>query len=244
MTVALGWSSLFNQYAHSWATDLPPMPTSMSCCLVPAPCDKEQANESADASAGISCVMDTNQFIASLVSSLAWPAAVVCIAVLFRTQLKTLLTERLRHIEAGPLKADFDLLGSEVHETLGKAGISVPDHAKDDELADLANQSPRQVISVAFDLVAQELRDALTSTGEPPPDGADAAEIAHLALGRDLISPLTINAIEGLAVMHNLALHGPRREITRAQVDEYLALVEAVLYAIRQNIKSYEARQS
>jgi hypothetical protein len=188
--------------------------------------------------------MDSKQLIASLVNSLAWPSAVVCIAVLFRAQLKTLLTERLRHIEAGPLKADFDKLGSKVETTLGEAGIPVPAHAESDELASLAKHAPGMVISEAFALTEQELRNALGSSVEPPPDDADAAELAQLALHHGLITPLTLNAIDGIAVMRNLAIRGPRREITAAQVDEYLTLVESVLYAIRQNIRSYEARRS
>jgi hypothetical protein len=100
------------------------------------------------------------------------------------------------------------------------------------------------VISEAFALTEQELRNALGSSVEPPPDDADAAEIAQLALHHGLITPLTLNAIDGIAVMRNLAIRGPRREITAAQVDEYLTLVESVLYAIRQNIRSYEARRS
>jgi hypothetical protein len=188
--------------------------------------------------------MGTNQFIASLVSSLAWPAAVVCIAIVFRTQLKTLLTDRLKHIEAGPLKADFDLIGSKVHATLGRAGIPVPEHAESDDLASLAQQAPDLVIAEAFGLIEQELRDALSKTGEPPADGADAMALAHLALERGLISSLTLNAIQGVAVMRNLAVHGPRREITSAQVDEYLALVESVLFAMRQNIMRYDRNGS
>lgn len=187
--------------------------------------------------------MDTKQLIASLVSSLAWPTAVVCIAVLFRVQLKTLLTERLRHIEAGPLKADFDLLGSKVEATLGEAGIRVPAHVEADDLASLAKQAPTMVIAEAFALVEQELRSALASIGESPAESVDATELAQLALGQGLITPLTINAIEGIAVMRNLAIHGPRREITVAQVDEYLALVESILYAIRQDIKRYAEKQ-
>lgn len=186
--------------------------------------------------------MDSKQLIASLVSSLAWPAAVVCIAVLFRAQLKTLLTDRLRHIEAGPLKADFDRLGSKVEATLGEAGIPVPSRAESDELADLAKHAPATVIAEAFGLVEQELHSALASVGKPPPEHANATELAHLALEQGLITPLTVNAIEGIAVMRNLAIHGPRREITVAQVEEYLALIESVLYAMRQNIKGYEAR--
>jgi hypothetical protein len=185
--------------------------------------------------------LDAKQLIASLVSSLAWPAAVVCIAVLFRAQLKTLLTDRLRHIEAGPLKADFDKQVSEVEATLGKAGIPVPAHAESDELADLAQHAPEMVIAEAFALVEQELRQALASAGDPAPDELGGMQLAELAVDRSLITPLTLNAIEGIYAMRNLAVHGPRREITVTQVDEYLALVESVLYAVRQNIRKHQA---
>jgi hypothetical protein len=187
--------------------------------------------------------MDSKQLIASLVSSLAWPAAVVCIAVLFRAQLKTLLTDRLRHIEAGPLKADFDKQVSKVEATLGKAGMPVPAHAESDELADLAKHAPEIVISEGFAVIEHELRKALVSTGDPAPDEVDGIQLAQLAVDRGLITPLTLNAIEGIATMRNLAVHGPRREITVAQVDEYLALVESVLYAVRQNIKKSKPGQ-
>jgi hypothetical protein len=186
--------------------------------------------------------MDTNQFIASLVSSLAWPAAVVCIAFLFRTQLKTLLTERLRHIEAGPIKADFDRIGSDVHTVLDQAGIPTSTRAATDELTELAQQVPAAAIPQAFARVEHELRDALTAIDEQPSDDADAMVLAHKALERGLISPLTINAIEGIAVMRNLAVHGPPREITVKQAEEYLALVDSVVYAMRQNIKSFKSR--
>jgi hypothetical protein len=184
--------------------------------------------------------MDTSQLIASLASSLAWPLAIVCIAVLFRAQLKTLLTERLRHIEAGPLKADFDRIGSNVHTVLDQAGISPPTEADTDDLADLAQREPAAAIPEAFARVERELRDALTAINEQPPDDAGAMTLAHQALEHGLISPLTINAIEGIAVMRNLAVHGPRREVTAKQAHEYLALVDSVLYAMRQNIKTYK----
>lgn len=99
--------------------------------------------------------LETEQFIASLVGSLAWPAAVVCIAVVFRNQLKTLLTDQLRHIEAGPIKADFDRAASKVEATLGKAGIAVPVHAEAPHLTGLTAQVPEMVIAEAFGLVEQ-----------------------------------------------------------------------------------------
>ncbi|MBA3809688.1 MAG: hypothetical protein H0X28_15055 [Solirubrobacterales bacterium] len=47
--------------------------------------------------------------------------------------------------------------------------------------------------------------------------------------------------IEGITVMRNLAVHGPRSEITVKQAEEYLALVDSVLYAMRQNIMSFKS---
>jgi hypothetical protein len=189
--------------------------------------------------------MDTKQFIASLVSSLAWPVAVACIAFIFRSQLKTLLTDRLRHIDAGPFKADFDQAASKVETNLGEAGIPVPAHAEASGLTELAAQVPEMVIAEAFRLVEQELRNALEAIGERLPDEARADQLTQLAADRGLITPLTVNAIEGVTVMHNLAVHGPHRDITPKQVDEYIVLIQGVIYAIQQNIRRYEAeRQS
>lgn len=187
--------------------------------------------------------MDTKQLIASLVSSLAWPAAIVCIAVVFRSQLKTLLTDRLHHLEAGPIKADFDRVGSKVEATLGEAGIAVPAHVAAPDLTSLASQAPELVIAEAFGLVEQELRSALEAAGEQLPDDARADQLTRLAADHGLISPLTVEAIEGVTVMRNLAVHGPRREITTKQVDEYLVLIESVIYAIRRNVKRHEAER-
>lgn len=64
----------------------------------------------------------------------------------------------------------------------------------------------------------------------------------QLAADRGLINQLTVNAIEGVTVMRNLAVHGPRCDFTTRQVDEYLALIESVIFAIRQNVKRSEAR--
>jgi hypothetical protein len=184
--------------------------------------------------------MDTKQLIASLVGSLAWPAAVVFVAVLVRVQLKMLLTERLRHIEAGPIKADFDRAASKVETNLGEAGIPVPARA---EASNLEGLPPEMFIAEAFRLVEQELRDALEKIGEELADDVRADHLMQLAADRGLISPLTVNAIEGVTVMHNLAVHGPHREITSKQVDEYIVLTQSVIYAIQQNVNRYEAER-
>jgi hypothetical protein len=184
--------------------------------------------------------MSTDQFIASLVSSLAWPFAVVCIAVVFRAQLKTLLTERLSHIKAGPVEADFERLRSDVQAELGKPALSATQPDTQD-LTDLAKRIPAAAIIEAYIRVEQELREILTRAGKEIPDSDDARPLAHIALDSRLITPESVNAVEGITVMRHLAVHGPRRDVSVRQAQEYVALVNAVLYAIRQNVRSFEA---
>jgi len=73
--------------------------------------------------------VDTKQFIASLVSSLAWPAAVVAVAFLFRKQLATLLTSGpLKRLKAGPFELELDRIAAVVEERVeaGEPGLPEP----------------------------------------------------------------------------------------------------------------------
>ncbi len=81
-----------------------------------------------------------------------------------------------------------------------------------------------------------------TRIDEKLPDEARADQLTQLAADCGVITPLTVNAIEGVTVMHNLAVHGPHRDITTKQVDEYIVLIQGVIYAIQQNIRRYQAK--
>ena len=52
--------------------------------------------------------MDWLQFISSLVGSLAWPIAVLTIAIVFRKTLRTALARPLKRVKAGPFEAEWD----------------------------------------------------------------------------------------------------------------------------------------
>jgi hypothetical protein len=86
--------------------------------------------------------------------------------------------------------------------------------------------------------IEQELRHALTSVGEAPSQADDSSALTRQAFELGLVTAETVNAIEGATVMRNLAVHGPRREISVQQAQEYVAIANAVLYAIRQNVSS------
>ena len=57
--------------------------------------------------------------------------------------------------------------------------------------------------------------------------------LARQASSQKLISDETLSAIRGLAVLRNLAAHSPTDEIAADRARDYLALADAVLYALR-----------
>ena len=181
--------------------------------------------------------MSTEQFIASLVSSLAWPVAVVAIAVIFRVQLRQLLGGRLSRLKAGPIEAEFDLVASHVQLELPAADdrpLAASPLSR--ELRELAESSPRGAILEAHDRVERTLRDALEAVGDPVREGDTATELARRAAARGLITPQTSKAVEGITVLRNLAVHDPDG-LPADRVKDYLVLADSVLYAIRENLR-------
>jgi hypothetical protein len=59
--------------------------------------------------------------------------------------------------------------------------------------------------------------------------------LARLAAQHGLLSKKSLQAVETITVLRNLVVHGRGREITNEQAEEYLALADAVLFAIRQD---------
>jgi len=181
--------------------------------------------------------VSTEQFIASLVQSLAWPAALVLVAVVFRVQLRRLLTGQLRRLKAGPIEAEFDRLISHVRTELPLVQAVPGAVAVSDELSDLVRTSPRAAILEAHERIEALLRDALEQAGERVDDADSAAALARRAGDRELITPQSANAVEGLAVMRNLAAHEVSGEVTPEGATRYLVLADSVLFALRANLR-------
>jgi hypothetical protein len=182
--------------------------------------------------------VDTQQFIASLVSSLAWPGAIIVLALLFRRQLRQLLSGPLKRLKAGPsgLELEFDRLISEaqaqVEPAPDVAELEAPESAVAD-LAEVARASPAAAVLDGFARVEQELRERLRAAGDPRADNKRGAlMLARAALDAKLITPETMEAIRGMAVLRNLAAHGGAADLSEDRAREYLALADAVLFAI------------
>jgi hypothetical protein len=185
--------------------------------------------------------LNTLQFIASLVSSLAWPMAVIVIVIIFRSQIRQLASRPLRRLRAGPVEMEFDRLLSEVElavEALASAtsgGPTGPGSPVIEELEGMVPTSPVAAVLEAHAAVERELRDLLAEA-DPAADTSrmPTSRLLREALERGIITPEAAKAVEGITVMRNLAAHGRASEISPERAREYLALVDAVLFTLHQ----------
>jgi hypothetical protein len=175
------------------------------------------------------------EFISSLVKSLAWPVAFVVVALVFREQLRGLLsTAGLRRVKAGPLEVEWNRQISEAEVELEQTGVPSPSFGViSEELAPVANASPAAAVMEAHARIERALREKLLDAGVEESDlRTGAAGLARLAAERNLISDETLRAVQGLALLRNMAAHGHGGDVTVERAKDYLALADAILYAI------------
>jgi hypothetical protein len=178
-------------------------------------------------------------FVASLAQSAAWPAAVFVIVILIRKPLQEAVTHRLRRLKAGPIEAEFDAEAMEVRDEVRRIPEVAAAEPRQgavslvDELAQLVDVSPRGAVMEAFGRIEARLGDLLRAVGLSPPKRT-AWQVADLAFDEHLISSETLDAVLGLQKLRNLAAHGAHDEIGRDRARDYLAMADAVLYAMRE----------
>jgi hypothetical protein len=104
-----------------------------------------------------------------------------------------------------------------------------------DDLAGMADSDPAMAIFQGYIRLERELHELLLSAGSRPNGRSSTTELARQAADKGLITPETLNAFEGLTVLRNLVAHGRNEEVTEERARDYLALVDALLFAIRQS---------
>jgi hypothetical protein len=179
-------------------------------------------------------------FIASLVRSLAWPAAVAVVVLVLRRPIGIALGRGVRRLRAGPVEVEFDQELAEVREELRRSPelasseLPEPSASLRDELARLAEVSPRSAVMEASARIEARLVELLESAGiGPPGKRATWVTLIELARSHGLISDETQAAMAGLRSLRNLAAHSATDEIGADRAYDYLALADAVMYALR-----------
>jgi hypothetical protein len=181
------------------------------------------------------------EFIASLVDSLAWPLSAAFAVYLLRQQLAALLEAPMKRWKAGPVEVEY--WEKEAALVAGSVAALEPPSAQPAEpdgelshLVELADKSPGAAIVSGFALIEREVRGIAQAGELESADKMPLGRLVPLAAERGLINAETVSAVQGLVVLRNLAAHGPAREgePSAQRAREYVALVQAVLYALRQ----------
>lgn len=177
------------------------------------------------------------ELTAALVGSLAWPVVVLAVAVLFRHQLAGLLARPFASLKAGPVEVVWDREIAEVEAELGQPGLpGTPpggEAGPSEELAEVARLAPAAAVIKAFARVEAQLRQLLRDADLDPSRGS-AIQLARRAYEAGFIQPETVKAIEGIAVLRNLAAHGHDVGLDESRALDYLTLTDAVSYALTQ----------
>lgn len=180
------------------------------------------------------------EFIARMTGSLAWPVATAVGVFVLRQPLGRLLTSLpLKRLKAGPFEVEIDRSLAEAETALQAGGVMTPPPQTESsvrvELATEASRAPAVAVLEAHDAIERELRDLVGGHNLASPERGGAVRLARLAAQHGLLSEESVRAVEAITVLRNLVAHGGARKITSEQAEEYLALADAVLFAIRQD---------
>lgn len=177
------------------------------------------------------------EFISQMTGSLAWPVFSLLIVLLLRKPIAKMLVLRPpSKVKAGPFEVEWDKVLSEAETEVEPVTVAELPGSVRAELAAEAIATPAVAVLEAHATVERTLHEMLSTADVPSQETsrAGAVGLARVAQRRDLISEESLRAVEGVSVLRNLAAHGSAREITTEQANEYLALVDAVLFALRQ----------
>ncbi|GAA4416080.1 hypothetical protein ACFQV2_03385 [Actinokineospora soli] len=196
--------------------------------------------------------MSVLEFIQKLVDALAWPTAVVLLAVTLRSKLGPLLGDRLKALKAGPggLELEWNETAQQAEQQIVNevtSTESATDQTMPLRLLEVAKNSPRGAVMDASGEIERALRALLARDGLNDKElRMGMGELSSTAFKREVISAPTHNAILGISTLRNLAAHG-RGTIDYSQAVEFLALADAVMYSLstpKQSPGSPEDRQN
>jgi hypothetical protein len=187
--------------------------------------------------------MSRLEFIAALVSALAWPVALIVVVLLIRPHIPAFLRS-LRRVKVGPFEIELERakVAAEIAASSLPAGPQSKSAQPEVQLPRLDKTDLVGTVVLAFREVEDDLRRRLTAAGIKDIDGRTASQLVSIGVAQGLFTEATAEAVRGVAILRNLAAHGQDDDLTPDKVADYLNLVEAVLYTLRQ--KPPKSRQS
>jgi hypothetical protein len=190
------------------------------------------------------------QFIVDFARALAWPVAVVALVVFLRRPIVDILMQLasgLRRLRARESDTEFDRVvsqtKSELTATVSAGGTSPAALPLLLRFAVMADDDPASAMAQAFGAVEMALRDLLAAAGKLLPVGTgDPTAVARFGRDQKLVPESIVRAVDGVVQLRNLAVSDPARA-TRDHAVQYLALIDATLFAVSLHKEQAVARQ-
>jgi hypothetical protein len=187
--------------------------------------------------------VDVRAFIAEMAKALAWPAAVVLIALIFKRTIRGLLEGvRLRQIKKGEWSADFETAAREVRAELPgfPQRVPLPDETwgLDAKTAHLADADPTAAIAQEWNKLEGRVNAIAAQEGIQQ---QSFPEVLRALVEKGAVQSATTDAILGLRNMRNLAVHAPPDKLTAGQALEFIMMADATTWSLEQNLKKAKA---
>lgn len=178
--------------------------------------------------------MTVLEFIASLVSSLAWPASLVIVVLVLRKHLPGLLSA-LKKVKVSGLELELERTRIDVQEAL--SAQQTPAGETEHELPAVDSKQvvgdAAIAILASYAVLEDDLRKRLRDAGVDTPERSSATQMAAVGAREGLFAESAVEAVKGVSVMRNLVAHGRADRVTTQEAEEYAALVDATLFALR-----------
>src|SRR5262245_21986471 len=181
--------------------------------------------------------MTVMEFVSSMASALAWPVVAVVAVMFFGRDVRRWLKERPTKVKFGPVEAEWMRQAAITEAKLDSPEAQVTAGRRDGHTDSLANAlkpeatgEPLVAVLRASSAVEDSLRTKLAQAGAQDFGQLGLTGLASLANRQGLISGRTADALDGLAVMRNLAAHSGAPSVDQAK--EFVALADAVVYAV------------
>ncbi|MCE0850372.1 MULTISPECIES: hypothetical protein [Pseudomonas] len=168
--------------------------------------------------------MDWLQFFSSVLSSLAWPVAVIWLAYLLRAPLRKLIP-RVRTVKYGEFHVDIGEQLEEVKEKVDAAASKPAETPEDPPISfrALAKADPRAAILSAWIPVEVELNAIAKKNDAKFVIGKPALRQLQALLEKGVLDQLTVETIANLRRIRNSAVHVTEESVS---FDDAMAMAE------------------
>ncbi len=191
--------------------------------------------------------MSASGFIASLVGSLAWPALIVTVVLIFRRQFGRML-ERLSRVRlgaGGETDPDWSRTESVIrqsvvaarHPELTATGSPLAQPPGPDGAP--RERTPQSLVDDQWEALTDELRRSIRPSGslsEGQLAHADFDQLMDAALRAGKLDAATVRSLDGLRHLRNLARGS--NNLSQRQAEQFSLMTDAVSYGIQREAGS------